>query len=361
LLAALVLALPAVASACIEDGGGDDRGPLIGAAQISPSTFTYLGGTAIVSGEVEDDCGISSVHAEVAGGEGFYSYFELHPVGPGSFVTAILYQGEVQLPPNFQESPVSYLAVMEAEDTNGSIEHAFAGEAEVAGQPPFDEAPIVSDPIVQPRQLPAAGGPVTIRATATDNRSVSEVYATITLPGGGTTEVPLEPISSSGFEGVFTAPPNPGATTAQYGIEIIALDDIGQPGSVDAGQVSVAARPPKATGWLAVQPASRHFGSVRVGRSSSRSILVRNAGPKSTAPLEGVIQVSGGPFSLPGTGPEGIHFRLRPGEFQFYAVAFQPTTPGPQSGSVTITRTDGGQPGLAVGLSGKGASHPDRR
>jgi hypothetical protein len=69
-----------------------------------------------VSGEVEDDCGINSVHAEVASGEGFYSYFELHPVGPGSFVTAILYEGEVQLPPNFQEGAVGYQAI-EAEDT----------------------------------------------------------------------------------------------------------------------------------------------------------------------------------------------------------------------------------------------------
>jgi hypothetical protein len=354
LLAALVLALPAVASACIEDGGGEDRSPLIGAAQITPSFFTSEGGTAMVSGEVEDDCGISSVHAEVVSGEGFSSYFELHPVGPGSFVTAVLYQGEVQLPPNHQESPVYYQAVIEAEDTNGSIEHAFAGDAEVAGQPAFDEAPIVSDPVVQPRQLPAAGGPVTIRATATDNRSVSEVYATVALPGGGSSQVPLEPISSSEFEGVFTAPPNPGTTTAQYGIEIIALDDIGQPGSVDAGQVSVATSPPKATGRLAVWPATRNFGGVRVGKSARRLILVRNAGPRSTAPLEGAIQVSGGPFSLLGAGPEGIHFRLRPGELRFYAVAFRPTAPGPQNGSVTITRTDGGQPGLAVGLSGEG-------
>ena len=123
--------------------------------------------------------------------------------------------------------------------------------------------------------------------------------------------MPLEPISSSEFEGVFTAPPNPGATTAQYGIEIIALDDIGQPGTVDAGQVSVAANPPKATGRLAVWPATRNFGGVRVGQSAWRLILVRNAGPRSTAPLEGVIQASGGPFSLLGTGPGGNPFRLR--------------------------------------------------
>ena len=85
----------------------------------------------MVTGEVEDDCGIRSVHGEIVN-EGFASFFEMHPVGPGSFVNATVYQGEVPLPQNLQESPVYYLAVMEAEDTNGSVEHAFAGEAEVA-------------------------------------------------------------------------------------------------------------------------------------------------------------------------------------------------------------------------------------
>ena len=98
LLAALLLVLPAAASACIEDGGGEDRAPTIGGEQVNPTTLTYVGGTVVLSGEVEDDCGIRSVHGEVLN-EGFASFFEMQPVGPGSFVNATVYQGEAQLPP----------------------------------------------------------------------------------------------------------------------------------------------------------------------------------------------------------------------------------------------------------------------
>jgi len=357
-LAALVLALPAVASACIEDGGGEDQPPTIGFAHMSPATLGYHGGTVIVSGEVGDDCGIASVHGEVVGEEQRIEYFEMEPVGPGSFVGTTVYQAEVQLPQNFTEQPVHYLAVMEAEDSSFQVEHAFAGETEVEAQPAFDEPPVVSNAALAPRTLGSAGGAVTIGADAFDNRSVSVVFAIVTLPGGSQQEVALEPVSFSHFEGTFAAPANLGTAAQAYSVIVYAEDDIGQTGSIDAGQVSVAASPPKATGRLAVLPATRNFGGVRVGKSAWRLILVRNTGPRSTAPLEGVIQVSGGPFSLLGTGPEGIHFRLRPGEFRFYAVAFRPTAPGPQSGSVTITRTDGGQPGLAVGLSGGGVPPP---
>jgi hypothetical protein len=240
LLAALTLALPAVASACIEDGGGEDRGPLIGAAQITPSSFSFEGGTAVVSGEVEDDCGINFVRAEVVSTEGFYSSFELLPYAVVNANTT-LYRGEVQLPPNYQEWSVGYTAVMEAEDTNGSVEHAYAGEAEVAAVPQFDEAPSVSNPTVEPRELPASGGSVTIAADASDNRSVAEVHAIVTLPGGATQEVPLEATSSSHYQGTYSPPANADATPKQYAIEIVAADDIGQTATADAGLVTVAA------------------------------------------------------------------------------------------------------------------------
>jgi hypothetical protein len=134
MFATLVLALPTLAAACIEDGGGEDRGPLIGAAQITPSSFPYSGGTAVVSGEVEDDCGIQRVRAEVASVEGGLAWsFQLLPVKVVNANT-VLYSGEIELPPNDLQSTARYLGVLEAEDTNGSIEYAYAGEAEVAAQ-----------------------------------------------------------------------------------------------------------------------------------------------------------------------------------------------------------------------------------
>ena len=79
---------------------------------------------------------------------------------------------------------------------------------------------------------------MTLGVSAYDLRGISEAYATIALAGGATTTVPLEPVSASRFEGVFIAPPNTRNVAVQHGIEMIALDDIGQPGSVNAGASS---------------------------------------------------------------------------------------------------------------------------
>jgi hypothetical protein len=116
----------------------------------------------------------------------------------------------------------------------------------------------------------------------------------------------------------------------------------------------VAPKPAQATGRLTVWPGSRSFGRVRVGHRAWQLVAVHNVGSKSTSPVEGVIQTSGGPFSLVGAKPAGIHFRLRAGETKAVVVEFRPKTLGLQTGSVTIVRSDDGQPGLAVRLSGRG-------
>jgi hypothetical protein len=240
-LLALALALPALAAACIEDGGGEDRGPLIGAAQIAPSSFGYEGGTAVVSAEVEDDCGIQRVWAEVASTEGGLAWsFALLPDKVVNANT-VLYRGEVVLPPNYQPSTARYLAVIGAEDTNGSLEGGYAGEAEVEAPPPFDEAPSVGNPTVAPRELPASGGTVTIAADASDDRALADVYAVVTLPDGQTQRVPLEATGGSHFEGAYSAPANAGAGPRRYAIAIVAEDDAGQTATADAGFVTVAA------------------------------------------------------------------------------------------------------------------------
>jgi hypothetical protein len=352
LIAALAFVLPAAASACIEDGGGEDNPPLIGAAQISPSTLTDEGGTAVVSGEVEDDCGIRSVHGEVVNSEGFASFFEMHAVGPGSFVTAVLYEGEVQLPPNYGESPVYYQAVMEAEDTSGSIEHAFSGDVEVAGRPPFDEAPYVSNATLSPRTLGSAGGPVTISADATDNRSVADAYAIVTLPDEPPQEVPLEPVSSQHFEDTFQAPANLGTTPEEYSVVVYAEDDIGQTGSESAGSFTVS--PP--TGELVVRRATtRSFGRVQIGHTASRRVVVRNKGRRGTAPIEASISTSA-PFSVQGAVDGRIDFLLAPKETRTFVIEFAPVSAGPAAGSAIVVRVDGTQPAVSVGLDGVGVA-----
>jgi len=356
LLAAFVLVLPAVASACIEDGGGEDRTPTIGGGQVNPATLTYEGGTIVLTGEVEDDCGIRSVHGEVVN-EGFASFFEMHPVGPGSFVTATLYRGEAQLPPNYQESPVYYVAVMEAEDTNGSIEHAFSGEVEVAAAPAFDEAPYVSNATLSPRALGSAGGLVTIGADASDNRSVASAFAIVTLPDESQREVPLEPVSSQHFEGTFLAPANLGAAPEEYSVVVYAGDDIGQTGSESAGSFTVAAPvAPLPSGELVVQPSTtRSFGRVKVGDVSTRRVVVRNTGRRGTAPVAASIAVSGAPFSIQGAAGGKIEFVLEAKETRSFTIEFKPLAAGPATGSVTVARTDGAQPSVSSSLTGVGA------
>jgi hypothetical protein len=330
------------------DEPAEDNPPVISNGILTPGIVSFEGGEVSIGADVTDDFGLSSVYAEVIGSDGTFVSTGMNPTGGNS------YSASVSIPANFSEGENSYSVYVSASDASGGFTSELIGEIQVPPPPQFDEAPNVSEPSVQPRQLPAAGGPVTIQVSASDNRSVSEVYATVALEGGGSTQVQLEPISSSRFEGVFMAPPNTATATARYGIEITALDDIGQPGSLDAGSVIVDPSPAPATGELKVGPASRSFGRVRVGRRAWRLVRVRNTGARGTAPVEGTIQTSGAPFSLLGGQEEGVHFRLRPHETRVYAVEFRPSAVGLQTGSVTVLRSDSAQPGLAVQLSGQG-------
>jgi hypothetical protein len=343
LLSLLLLALPAAAQAQVEDAP-----PNVSNGIVSPSSLPHTGGTVTISVDAVDDFGITSVYAELRGGDSSPLGVELIPTA------GVTYSGSLDIPANFTDSPVSYAVYIQASDAIGATDEQI-GEVTVDGQPQFDEAPVVWDPSVEPRELSAAGGAVTIQASAYDLRGITEAYAVIRLPTGDTTAVTLEPISDSRFEGVFTAPANSGTTVVQYPVEIVALDDIGQSATVDAGSISVAARPVLSEGRLKVSPGSRAFGRVRVGGQALRSVVVRHAGPKRTAPIEGVVQISGASFSLPGATTGGISFSLEPGETKVIVVAFRPTGAGHQTGSATIVRSDGGQPGLAVALLGRGA------
>ena len=92
----------------------------------------------------------------------------------------------------------------------------------------------------------------------------------------------MDPISSSRFEGTWNAPRNPSPTlSATYSVEVTALDDIGQPGSVQAGTVTV--RPVRP--GLTVSPAPLAFGAVEEGRSRTLPVVVSNNRPAGTAPI----------------------------------------------------------------------------
>ena len=84
--------------------------------------------------------------------------------------------------------------------------------------------------------------------------------------------------------------------------------------------------------------------------------MLRNPGARSAPAIRGVIVAPQAPFVLVGAGPQGIAFSLRGGESKTFAVEFRPTRVGDKRGTVAVQRADGGQPGLAVRLSGRGVA-----
>ena len=176
-----------------------------------------------------------------------------------------------------------------------------------------------------------------------------------TLPGGGDTELTLSPRGENRYEGTFTAPPNSGPLAAEYLVEIIAEDDIGQQTRVTAGTLVVEAppAPPPSVGQLKSSSSIHRFGAVPVGRTAKESVFVRNAPHVGGAPVAGTLRISGSPaFSL--VGSSAGHFVINPGQKRAFQVKFKPTTNGQQTASLEFVRDDGGQPGFAVGLSGQG-------
>jgi hypothetical protein len=349
LFGALLMA-PSFASAEV---GLEDTPPLISNGVVSPGTVPYTGDQVRIDVDIADDFGVFMAYATVYGPEGIAESVMLIPSKIDESGVGGTYSGLFNAPPNYTDSAVSYGVEIQATDTNGGFAFELIGGFEVEAQPQFDEAPYVTDPEVEPRELPASGGTVTIRAGAGDNRGVSSVYATVTRPDGSTTEVTMEPTSCCDFEGTLAVPPNTGTAPQQYSVEVIALDDIGQPGTADAGLVTVAA--PPAGGDLAVDPGSLAFGPVKVGHKTGRFLVLENTAPKGSAPIAGRLVVSGDPFTLSG-GKDGASFGLKPGHSKRYRIEFQPLAIGPQTGAVTVHASDASEPELVVPLSGEGAA-----
>jgi hypothetical protein len=334
-----LLALPASAVA--------NDPPVVTNAAVTPGSVTYLGGVVTLTANVTDDSNLlNDVFVQVIRGP---IHFEAAlSQGPGTDE----FSGTVELPPNFTPGPVSWQLYVRARDTDLAEGVGYAGQVQVDAEPLLDEPPSVYGPAVSPRDLPSSGGPVALEVSATDLFGIEQAYATITGPGGTKTYVVLDPIGGDRFKGVFNAPAHPETSPLQYHVEMTALDRRFQPTTVDGGLITEAAAPP--TGQLKVAPTSVSFGSATVGSGARRSIVLRNDGKKSTAPVSGLLVTPGAPFFLVGGGADGIHFTLRAGESKIYSVEFRPITGGVPTATMAVRRTDNGQPGLAVPLSGRG-------
>jgi len=345
--------LVGAAGANAEEEEVDGTPPVITNGVLSPSSLPSSGGNVQISVDIIDPSGVHMTTAQVYGSDGSYQAINLYQ-GNGD-----TYYGTLEAPANHSEGTVSYSVEVQAYDLHNNYNANYIGEVQVEGQPQFDEFPWISTTELWPQVLPSEGGAVTIAAEAGDNRGLSAVYATITpVSGGATTEVGLNGVSSSRFEGTYVAPANAGPLAAEYIIEVVVEDDIGQQSRATAGTIAVEPPPPPpSAGLLEVSPFERSFGQVAIGREATRTVFVRNLPRKGGEPVAATARLFGSPaFSLVGAPAGGIHFVLAPGERRAFKVAFRPTSTGEQAAMLEIARDDGAQPNLGVSLVGQGVA-----
>jgi Abnormal spindle-like microcephaly-assoc'd, ASPM-SPD-2-Hydin len=349
LLALVGAMLLCCGQAVADEGGLEDNPPMIGGGTVTPSTLSYGGGSVQLSAEVTDDFGVSMVYALIYDPDGSTQLIQLYQGNPNT------YYGTLEVPPNYSNEQANYGVEIQAWDTNGGYAGSLIGGVQEEAALPFDQYPYVVGETVAPSYLPAEGGPTTISVEASDDHSIANVHALLTtLPGGGDTELTLSPRGENRYEGTFTAPANSGPLAAEYLVEIIAEDDIGQQTRVGAGTLVVEAPPvTPSVGQLKSSSSIRRFGAIPIGKTAKEFVFVRNTPRRGGAPVEGTVRISGSTgFSIAGSSTG--HFVINPGEQRAFQAKFKPTTSGQQTASLEFVRDDGGQPGFAVGLSGRG-------
>jgi hypothetical protein len=230
----LVFATPAAAEE--PEPGADTTPPIITNGVLSPSTLSYEGGNSQISVDIIDETELNSTYAQVFGSDGSYQSIYLYQ-GSGS-----TYYGTLETAANYSDSTATYLVEVQAYDAFHNYNSAYIGEVQVEGRPQFDESPWVTMATLSPPVLPASGGPVTIGAQAGDDHGLAALFATVTpVSGGSTVEVGLNWTGSGSFEGTWEAPANPGTSAAEYIVEVVARDDVGQEGRALAGTIAVEA------------------------------------------------------------------------------------------------------------------------
>jgi hypothetical protein len=303
------------ATAAADEPGIEDNPPFIAGGELSPSSLSYEGGSVQIRAEIVDDRGLYMTYAQIYRPDASGETIQLFEGYKDNYFATL------EVPPNYSDTPVEYTVEVQAYDSNGAYSASLIGGVQVEGQPQFDEAPYVTNAELNPSFLPSEGGTVTISADAGDNRGLAGLFASVALPGGGSVEVPMNPTSSSHFEGTYQVPANSGPLAAEYPVEVVAQDDIGQEGRGSAGIITVAPPPPPpSSGKLEIWPGDRSFGSVKLGKRSERTVFVRNLPRKGGQPVEATAVVYGSSaFSLAG-GSSAVQFVLQPGEKRAFTV-----------------------------------------
>jgi hypothetical protein len=118
-------------------------------------------------------------------------------------------------------------------------------------------------------------------------------------------------------------------------------------GSLSSPPTSTAPSSPT-PGQLAANPSNITFGDVTLNTAATRTVQLSNPGGASITISSASI---GGP-GFQGTGLS-VPMTLSPGQTARFSVSFDPSSPGPATGSVQITGANGISP-LTIALTGTG-------
>jgi centrosomal CEP192-like protein len=217
--------------------------------------------------------------------------------------------------------------------------------------------PVITNAKATPGTLPWEGGTIRVEAEVTEPGCGVVVWLEIVSSDGNhypSQMLPTEETVNDNprtYRAEFGAPANPGTTVQKYSVTIFAEDQDGQRASASAGTVKVAGRP----GPLSIEiERTGAFGNVTVGRTATRVVSVHNPSPTGSKWIKASLSVASAPFYLRNAVGGKIDFTIGPGETRRFWLDFKPTAAGPASGSLTLSRPDGAQPPISLGLSGKG-------
>ncbi|HWC47694.1 MAG TPA: hypothetical protein VG448_02300 [Solirubrobacterales bacterium] len=221
-----------------------------------------------------------------------------------------------------------------------------------------EDPPVITNATATPSTLPWEGGTIRVEAEVTEPACGVGVWLEITSSEGNhypSQMLPTEETVNDNprtYRAEFGAPANPGTTAQKYSVAVSAIDEAGQQSSKSVGTVTVAGRP----GPLSIEiERTGAFGNVTVGKTATRVISVHNPNPSGSKWIKASLTVaSNPPFSLRNAIGGKIDLTIGPGETRRFWLDFKPNVLGPASGTLTLSRPDGAQPSIVLGLSGKG-------
>jgi len=185
--------------------------------------------------------------------------------------------------------------------------------------------------------------------------SSQTVQETLTNTGGSNLSISQATVSGSGFS-VSGLP----ATLAAGQSATFNITFAPQSGGSASGSLSVTSNASNSTlrvslsgagataGGLSASPSSISFGSLQVGRNSTRSETLTNSGGSSVTISQANITGSG--FSITGL---NLPLTLIPGQSFTFGTVFAPTSPGSANGSISVI-SDASNSTLTVSLAGTG-------